>query len=215
MAQTSSKSPAAGGDSTLNAALEVQEYLKNRLTVKNAASPSSDQTIPIIDISSSFSGSLADKQAVASQIHTACTETGFFYITGHGIPADVCTRTLKLAERFFHELTQEQKNAIHMKNSKHFRGYEPAEFTQVNSIEATETKEAFNWGYESGLDPSGGDGKYVDIDGSSGEGNNLWPKEEDLPGFYAGVAEYYGRVSVLIRIISYPSSLTTTLSDSV
>lgn len=200
MAQVASGTMPLGGDQSLNAALEVQNYLKARLTAKNSSSSTSSKwTIPVIDISSSFSGSLTDRKAVASQIHTACTETGFFYITGHGISATTCTETLKLAERFFHELTQQQKEEIHMKNSKHFRGYEPSTYSQVNDLDGIETKEVFNWGYEAGLDPSGGDGKYVEIDGASDGSKNQWPKEEDLPGFYAGIAEYYGRVSTLDR----------------
>jgi hypothetical protein len=51
------------------------------------------------------------------------------------------------------------------------------------------------WGYESGLDPTGGDGKYVELDGSKAGGKNLWPDEQLLPGFYEGISEYYGKVS--------------------
>ena len=81
-----------------------------------------------------------------------------------------------------------------MKNSKYFRGYEPAQYSSVNNFTSKETKEAFNWGYEAGLDPTGGDGKYVELDGSKDGGSNLWPDEKLLPGFYEGIAEYYGKV---------------------
>lgn len=104
---------------------------------------------------------------------------------------------LKLAGRFFHELTDDAKDALHMRQSKQFRGYEPAEFSQVNAFTAKETKEAFNWGYEVGLDPTGGDGKYVELDGSVDGSPNIWPKESDLPGFYGGIAKYYGQVSLI------------------
>lgn len=82
-----------------------------------------------------------------------------------------------------------------MKQSEHFRGYEPAAFSSVNNFTSKETKEAFNWGYEAGLDPTGGDGKYVELDGSKEAAVNLWPQESELPGFYKGIAEYYGHVS--------------------
>lgn len=82
-----------------------------------------------------------------------------------------------------------------MKQNNYFRGYEPAAFSSVNDFTSKETKEAFNWGYESGLDPTGGDGKYVELDGSSEGAVNLWPKESELPGFYGGIAKYYGHVS--------------------
>lgn len=143
------------------AALQVQEYLSSRLNTKSATT--SFRSIPVIDIAPSFSGSEIDRKDVAQKIHDACTTVGFFYITGHGLE-DVCVETLKLAERFFTELPQSSKDAIHMQNSKYFRGYEPASYSSVNGIDThgKETKEAFNWGYEAGLDPTGGDGKYVE-----------------------------------------------------
>lgn len=174
------------------AALEVQSYLRARLDKKSSAT--SFRSIPIIDLSPSFSDSLSARQGVAEQINKACTEVGFFYIVGHGISKDVCDATLKLAERFFHDLSATAKENIHMRQSDHFRGYEPAEYTVVNDLDSQETKEAFNWGYEAGLDPTGGDGNYVELDGSMDGSKNQWPTEEDLPGFYKGVANYYGQV---------------------
>ena len=180
-------------DASRAAALEAQVYLNQRLAT--TFTKASFRSIPIIDLKPSFSSSLADRQDVARQINEACTSVGFFYITGHGIEG-ICQETLKLAERFFTELPQSSKDAIHMKSSKYFRGYEPAAYTFVNAFEGKETKEAFNWGYEAGLDPTGGDGKYVELDGSTPDANaNLWPRESELPGFYKGIAEYYGKVS--------------------
>jgi isopenicillin N synthase-like dioxygenase len=196
-------SEGVAADSSLVAALKAQEYLKARLT--STSETTSFRSIPIIDLSASFSSSLEARLSVAHQIYEACTTVGFFYITGHGIPSGVCEAVLKLAERFFHELSQSAKDAIHMKNSKHFRGYEPAAFSLVNSFTSKETKEAFNWGYEAGLDPTGGDGKYVELDGSREGSKNLWPQESELPGFYKGIAEYYGHVSSVTtdsRVIS-------------
>jgi hypothetical protein len=192
MAAVASPPLPAGHESSLSAALEAQEYLQSRLTATSETT--SFRSIPIIDLTKSFSPSLTDRQEVARKINEACTTVGFFYITGHGIPEEVCSNVLDLAHRFFHELPQSSKEAIHMKNSNHFRGYEPAAFSSVNDFTSKETKEAFNWGYESGLDPTGGDGKYVELDGSSEGDVNQWPSETELPGFYKGIATYYGEV---------------------
>ena len=54
----------------------AQKYLNNRLNTKTDA-PSRPFTVPVIDISSTFSGSLQNKQAVASQIRDACTNSGY------------------------------------------------------------------------------------------------------------------------------------------
>jgi len=190
--------PQIGGlQDSLEAALEAQQYLQSRLSSTTEAP--SFRSIPLIDLTKSFSSSLADRQSVAKEINEACTKVGFFFITGHGIPQGVCDDVLKLAKRFFYELSDEQKEAIHMKQNDYFRGYEPAAFSSVNDFTSKETKEAFNWGYESGLDPTGGDGKYVELDGKAESAVNLWPKESELPGFYGGISKYYGHVLQLSR----------------
>jgi isopenicillin N synthase-like dioxygenase len=180
-------------DENRAAALEAQEYLKTRL--QPTSTTTSFRSIPIIDLSPSFSTSLSDRQSVAKQINEACMNVGFFYITGHGVES-ACPKALALAERFFSKLSQESKDKIHMKNSKYFRGYEPASYSSVNDFTIKETKEAFNWGYEAGLDPTGGDGMYVELDGSPAADVNLWPDEAELPGFYDGVKSYYGQVNM-------------------
>ncbi|KAI4157067.1 MAG: hypothetical protein LQ342_008531 [Letrouitia transgressa] len=95
-----------------------------------------------------------------------------------------------------------RENSIHIKQSPFSRGWRPSELSQEafqkdQPQRATggvvENKEAFNWGYQADLDPTGGDGNYVELDGSPAA-SNLWPKEEDLPGFFAGIKKYYGQV---------------------
>ncbi|KAG9239532.1 hypothetical protein BJ875DRAFT_365541 [Amylocarpus encephaloides] len=179
---------------------KAKEYLHQRLQATSDNASPAFTSIPIIDLTRSFSESLADRQSVADKINEACTTVGFFYITGHGIPQAVCDATLELAARFFHELSADAKERIHMKHSNQFRGYEPAAYSSVNpEDDSKETKEGFNWGYETGLDPTGGDGNYVELDGSRDGGVNLWPAEADLPGFYQGIAKYYGYVLQLCR----------------
>ncbi|KAG9240220.1 oxidoreductase-like protein [Calycina marina] len=188
-------------DVTDDSALEARKYLASRLATKSTET--SFRSIPVIDVQSSFSGTNEDRQAIAKQIHEACTTVGFFYITGHGME-ETCNATLKLAKRFFNEVPESSKEAIHIKTSKYFRGWEPASFSSVDVLEtknpAKETKEAFNWGYEAGLDPTGGDGKYVELDGAVPDSKaNLWPSEDAIPGFYQGISEYYGSTLQLCR----------------
>lgn len=83
------------------------------------------------------------------------------------------------------------------------RGFEPADYTYVNpddweTSQVPETKEGFNWGYEERLDPTGGDGLYRELDGGLVNGN-VWPSEEDLPGFFAGIKDYYSEILSLAR----------------
>jgi len=172
-------------------------YLQSRLALKGKLTDE-DFTIPIIDISSSFSASLAIRQAVAAQIRTACTTSGFFYITGHGVPESSRQKILHQSERFFRELSREQKEDLHTNKSSLGYGWEPGEYTSLAGD--LESKEAFNFGYEEGLDRTGGDGEYRNLDGSK-ECGNMWPGEERLPGFYGEVKEYYGAVSLVLHLI--------------
>ena len=195
-AVASTNLPPTAPSTTYNEAREAYKYAAARLATKSAPS-SQEFEIPVIDISASFSASLEEGKAVARKIHKACTTSGFFYITSHGVPTETCQAVLKLAERFF-QLPAEKKDELHMRNSSIHRGYEPADFTSIAGD--AETKEGYNWGYEEKLDLTGGDGKYVDLDGSkTGPSSNLWPLEQDVPGFYDTIKDYYGRVLQLAR----------------
>lgn len=188
-----------------------QERLRDRLAGALTNPPpgiSADSlpTVPLIDIGPSFDGNLSSRKAVAAQIRQACVTTGFFQIANHGVLEQARAGVLEQAARFFSELSEDQKQALHIRNSPLLRGYEPYDATYVNTDDQDgaqkETKEGFNWGYEGGLDPTGGDGKYVELDGSSPQttgSGNLWPSPKDLPGFYEKIADYYGQVLQLAR----------------
>lgn len=187
--------PYAPDSTTFTEAREgAAAYLQARLAAKSDISDE-DFEVPIIDISPSFSGSQIERQRVADQIQKACTTSGFFYITNHGVPLPAREGILQQANRFMHELSAEQKEKLHTKKSKLGLGWEPSEYTSIAGD--LETKEVFNFSYEAAMDRSGGDGKYVNLDGTTGNGN-LWPNEEDLPGFYDAVKNYYGAVGFAV-----------------
>ena len=50
-------------------------------------------TIPTIDMSPLRGDHEAAKRAVARQIDEACHDTGFFLVTGHGVPSPSSERT--------------------------------------------------------------------------------------------------------------------------
>jgi isopenicillin N synthase-like dioxygenase len=180
----------------------AEAYLQARLAAK---APVTDEQfeVPVVDISPSFSGSVLERQKVADQIQKACTTSGFFYITNHGVSRETRCGILQQAKRFMHDLSTEQKEELHTKHSRLGLGWEPSEYTSLAGD--LETKEGWNFAYEAAMDRTGGDGKYTNLDGTTGPGN-MWPKEEDLPGFYDAVKEYYGGVS------PPPSPLKTLIS---
>ncbi|KIW71087.1 hypothetical protein PV04_03295 [Phialophora macrospora] len=215
----------APGPSSKTATLSVleevaasQDHLRSRLAGALAKPPphipsDSLPSVPLIDIGASFSADPAARNTIARQIREACVTTGFFQLSNHGVSAEAMAGVLKQAERFFHELSPATKEELHVKHSPLFRGYEPHDFSYVNPDDRIgkdgsgyehqqETKEGFNWGYEEGLDPTGGDGKYVELDGQSPAATglgNLWPTEDSLPGFYDAIKLYYGQVLQLAR----------------
>lgn len=166
--------------------------------------------LPVIDIARSFSGDITDREKIAKQIRSACTNSGFFYITNHSILPSSCSSILEQAQRLFKGLSPEKKEKIHVRHSPYYHGWEPAEATSINGD--TETKECYNFGYEERLDKTGGDGKYVQIDGTTGKGN-LWPKEDDLPGFFDAVKQYYEGILQLARHLSRLFALSLDLAE--
>ncbi|KEH31474.1 2OG-Fe(II) oxygenase family oxidoreductase [Medicago truncatula] len=87
-------------------------------------------SIPIIDISPLLAKSDDPKMAedpgvldVVAQLDKACTEAGFFYVKGHGIPDSLLKGVRDITRRFF-ELPYEEKAKIKMTPANGFRGYE-------------------------------------------------------------------------------------------
>ncbi len=218
--------------SILEEVAAAQEHLRLRLAGALLEPPEDTSTdslpsVPLIDIGGSFSGDTAASRAVAQQIREACVTTGFFQISNHRVSAKAMDGVLAQAKRFFHELSSEQKEKLHVKQSPLFRGYEPHDFSYVNPDDKAndgsgiehqpETKQGFNWGYEEGLDSTGGDGKYVELDGKSPRDTglgNLWPEEKDLPGFYDAIKLYYGQILQLARHLFRLFALSLGLEES-
>ena len=78
-------------------------------------------TLPVLDFSRLQKGA-AEKEAFLVELRQTAHDLGFFYLSGHGIEADLIKNVLTLSRRFF-DLPEQQKLAIEMVNSPHFRGY--------------------------------------------------------------------------------------------
>lgn len=81
------------------------------------------QKLPVIDVSG-LHGSAAERAAIARELRLACTNTGFFYITGHGIPSGLIDQVFTQSRTFF-ALPMEQKLDLAMAQSSCRHGYEP------------------------------------------------------------------------------------------
>jgi isopenicillin N synthase-like dioxygenase len=102
--------------------IDINDILKSNST---KSSDSCNVNIPIIDISSLKMATMyRDKNnEVVKQIRTACTETGFFYVSNHGVPANLIKYLEKLSRDFF-GLSKDIKRNISMDKGGHaWRGY--------------------------------------------------------------------------------------------
>ncbi len=80
--------------------------------------------IPIINISPFIeSATLQEKLVVADDIRDACTNFGFFYLVGHGIPEELIVKMRKAAKDFF-DLPLHEKLKISISNGDKARGYQ-------------------------------------------------------------------------------------------
>jgi len=86
--------------------------------------PRAPSSIPVIDLTGSFSPDLETRKKVAWEVHKACRETGFFYISNHGVEQKLIDGQFAVAQRFF-DLPLADKISVHMKQSASSAGYEP------------------------------------------------------------------------------------------
>jgi isopenicillin N synthase-like dioxygenase len=83
-------------------------------------------SLPVIDISPLFSASdTASRAHVAREIEAACRDTGFFYVTGHGIAPALLAKLDDLSRRFFALPEAEKMKIAMVHGGRAWRGYFP------------------------------------------------------------------------------------------
>lgn len=137
--------------------------------------------IPVIDISGFDSGDTARDAEIAARMRAACLDKGFFYVTGHGIPAAAVGDLYKASEAFF-ALPPEEKNKVGKNNSPYNRGYEPLAAQTLEPGAPPDQKEGYYIGVEiPETDPRVQAGKF-------NHGPNQWP---EVPAAFRPTAEAY------------------------
>ena len=99
--------------------------------------------IPLLDIAGLASADRRDRDAVARAIGAACRDTGFFAVTGHGVPAARVADTFAAAAQFF-ALPPAAKHALAIGLHGHNRGYVALGGESLDETAAPDLKEAFN-----------------------------------------------------------------------
>ena len=137
--------------------------------------------IPVIDVSGLRAPETGPRRAVAAALGQACREVGFFYVTGHGIPAPLQRDVFAAAARLF-ALPDAEKERVSVKLSPHNRGYVGFGTERLDETAAPDQKEAFNVGLD--LPPDDPDV----LAGAPFRGPNLWPP---VPGLRETLLAYF------------------------
>jgi isopenicillin N synthase-like dioxygenase len=144
------------------------------------------ETIPVVDISDLYSSDQNKRLAVAGQMASAASSTGFLYIRGHRIPPVLINNLLSSTRRFFAQ-PYEHKMQHYIGRSQNHSGYVPEGEEQFYSGKV-DHKEAWDVGYE-----------LTDLSLQRPMlGPNQWPQD---PQFRQHVSAYYDAALNLGRLL--------------
>ncbi|MFT5504711.1 MAG: isopenicillin N synthase-like dioxygenase [Gammaproteobacteria bacterium] len=137
--------------------------------------------IPVIDLSRSASD--MDSNGLVDSIRTACTNVGFFYVTGHGVDSQVLDQLIKQSRCFFN-LPLGSRESIQL--DQRMRGYLPLFYRSYEgeSRAGTSHQEGFWIGHDRELD------RQIPL-----QGPNQWL--EELPDFKLAMDAYFIQAETL------------------
>lgn len=133
-------------------------------------------SVPVIDISASFSGDGGRRRAVAQEVGRACEGIGFLMITGHGVPQIVIDEADGLSREFFAlPLDEKMGVAIDDRRSRG-RGYRPMGRTHLAKSRGEVAPSDLREQFVSGQDIVPGDPYYERPDAIRFFPTNVWPE---------------------------------------
>ncbi|MBT6566453.1 MAG: isopenicillin N synthase family oxygenase [Candidatus Puniceispirillum sp.] len=147
------------------------------------------EDIPVIDLSA-IDTEQGRTQIAAELVHTAKT-IGFFYISNHGIAAEICAKAFTASRRFF-ALPVSDKTSIEV--NQHQRGWMAQGMANLEGSKTYDAKEVFFWG----LDVTDDDPDV--IAGLQMVHPNQWP-DHVAPFLRRDIMPYYNAVLDLSRKI--------------
>jgi isopenicillin N synthase-like dioxygenase len=138
--------------------------------------------LPLIDIAALGGGDATAERRAAAELGHACREIGFFYATGHGVPASQLDATFAAARGFF-DSPLADKLDVAITKSRHNRGYVPLAAEALDPSKSGDAKECFNVGRELAANDPGL------LAGKPFHGPNQWPSAPH--GFRATMLAYF------------------------
>jgi len=144
-----------------------------------------DTRLPLIDMTGVHQGDPASIQRVGAAIREACSESGFFYITNHGVPQAVIDRAMAAAKTFF-AYPVETKRQVAV-NKRH-RGWHALGGALMYEATRPDHKEFFSIGLELPEDDANV------LAGEALRGPNQWPAF--MPELQKALDDYYAAIAV-------------------
>lgn len=105
--------------------------------------PKAATEVPVIDLAGRRSGAAEVRETIAREIHKAARDTGFFYITNHGVDRQIVNGMFSEAIRLL-DLPPERKSQV-QKRPGHF-GWEGLEAQRLDAGSPPDLKESWNCG---------------------------------------------------------------------
>ncbi|OHU63327.1 isopenicillin N synthase family dioxygenase [Mycobacteroides chelonae] len=138
--------------------------------------------LPVVDLS-------GDPDRLRAVLREVTHEVGFFYLTGHGVSPRLVDEVLSAARRLF-ALPAEDKDAIAMVRSPHFRGFTRLGGELTGGL--TDWREQIDVGPERRATARGKDLDYLWL-----QGPNQWPKA--VPELRAALASWDAALAAVGR----------------
>jgi isopenicillin N synthase-like dioxygenase len=148
--------------------------------------------IPIVDLAD-------DPAQVLAQLVEACTDTGFFGVTGHGVPAATITDTFAAARGFF-ALGADEKLAVKRPRPELNRGYLAPGTETLARLAGRETPPDFKEVYTVGPESFDANDPYFVCEAARPHwGANPWPARP--AGFRDAVLAYQAQMQRLTGVL--------------
>ncbi|KIV92352.1 hypothetical protein PV10_06799 [Exophiala mesophila] len=169
----------------------------------NSNASSTDEAIPVIDVSRMYSDNADDRQAVAEEIREAAHSIGFFCIVNHRVNMQLAENVITEAKSFFALPAEKKMEVCTELMPDEYCGYHPMQHYNPNSWKQRDLYEAYNWNYNAANDPDEPDSSIAEI--------NLWP--ENLPQFKETLCAYQSEMISFARKLTRMFALALRLPE--
>ncbi|WP_215865894.1 isopenicillin N synthase family dioxygenase [Acidithiobacillus thiooxidans] len=163
-----------------------------------------DTTLPIINVKCLSSSRFEDRKMVGVAIRAACTENGFFYCSGHGIPLDLIDSVMTQTRALFDQPIEAKMKLEMSVDSNSNRGYERFGGQTLEAGTLPDSKEGYYIGRELPEDDK-------PVKAGRFYGPNVWP--ENLPLFKNIMCNYYQAMVELSELVLNGIALSLDLPE--